>query len=88
VSAASDLIFTRVQYPASISSTKTGWTVGGGLEWAFTRSWSAKIEGLYYDLGSVTTAAGSVPIVTGFTFGKQFDANGGIVRAGLNYRFN
>jgi outer membrane immunogenic protein len=33
------------------SETRTGWTVGGGLEWAFAGNWSAKLEYDYYDFG-------------------------------------
>src|SRR5262249_50501059 len=38
----------------SLSGTRFGWTVGGGLEWMFAPHWSAKAEYLYYDLGSAT----------------------------------
>ncbi|WP_457797141.1 outer membrane protein [Methylocystis sp. S23] len=34
------------------SATRTGWTAGGGLEWAFLPNLSLKIEYLYVDLGS------------------------------------
>jgi outer membrane immunogenic protein len=34
------------------SETRSGWTVGGGLEWAFANNWSAKLEYQYYDFGS------------------------------------
>ncbi|MBB4040991.1 outer membrane immunogenic protein [Microvirga flocculans] len=51
-----------------------GWTVGGGLEYAFTNNLSAKIEGLYVSLDQDTP------------FGS-YDAEFGVVRAGLNYRF-
>ena len=39
------------------SSTQVGWTVGGGVEWAFAPNWSAKLEYLYYDLGSYNIRA-------------------------------
>jgi outer membrane immunogenic protein len=79
---------------ASSSSTNVGWTVGGGLEWMFAHNWSAKLEYLYYDLGSSTVGgvAQSVYAPTGVTglgasqTSAQF--NGHIVRAGLNYHFN
>jgi outer membrane immunogenic protein len=32
------------------SVVKTGWTAGGGVEWAFMPNWSAKVEYLYTDL--------------------------------------
>jgi outer membrane immunogenic protein len=82
----------------SFSDTRVGWTAGGGLEWMFLPNWSAKVEYLYYDLGSVT--ANSSPIVglngvgvVGALFMTSFPQtttrfNGHVVRAGLNYHFN
>jgi outer membrane immunogenic protein len=60
----------------STSETRTGWTVGGGLEANLYGPWSAKIEYLYVDLGSGAAVAGS---------SADFKTN--IVRAGLNYHF-
>ncbi|GGF56250.1 outer-membrane immunogenic protein [Azorhizobium oxalatiphilum] len=63
------------------SSTNTGWTVGGGVEYAVTGNWTFKTEYLYVDLGSndytslTTTDAMSV------------DNAYHVVRAGLNYKF-
>jgi outer membrane immunogenic protein len=79
---------TGQQYYGASSGTKTGWTYGGGLEWAFANKLSLKAEYLYYDLGSETIAvtpyfAGSPP---GLVFAR-FHAMGQIVRTGLNYRF-
>jgi outer membrane immunogenic protein len=60
----SDHRFTRFdsfglsQSAGAMSSTNTGWTAGGGVEWtplAFP-SWSFKAEYLYTDLGSVRDA--------------------------------
>jgi outer membrane immunogenic protein len=34
------------------SSTRTGWTLGVGIEWAFAPCWSAFVEGNYYSFGS------------------------------------
>ena len=39
---------------ASGGETKTGWTLGAGVEHKFSRNWSLKLEYLYYDLGDVT----------------------------------
>lgn len=72
-------------FPSSASVTKTGWTVGGGIEWAAAGKWSAKIEGLYYDLGSLSSAGSAA---NGFMVGKNFDVRGEVLRVGLNYRFN
>jgi outer membrane immunogenic protein len=40
-----------------VSGTRTGWTAGGGIEWAFVPShpgWTVKAEYLYADFGSQT----------------------------------
>jgi outer membrane immunogenic protein len=79
-----------IMFPASASTTKVGWTVGAGVEWGFAGNWSAKLEGLYYDLGTTTLAAGpslSNPGVDGYVRGKDFELHGAIGRVGLNYRF-
>jgi opacity protein-like surface antigen len=44
------------------SETRFGWTAGVGGEWMVTAHWTAKIEYLHYDLGSVTY--GLNPLVT------------------------
>ncbi len=36
----------------SDNETRLGWTVGGGVEWAFNDTWSAEVEYNYIDLGS------------------------------------
>jgi outer membrane immunogenic protein len=82
-----------------ISQTRTGWTAGGGFEWMFAPHWSAKVEYLYYDLGSVTyntllvagcsLIAGCPPGVPLFVNNVQTSTrfNGNIVRAGVNWHF-
>jgi outer membrane immunogenic protein len=77
------------------SNTLVGWTVGGGVEWIFLPNWSAKVEYLYYDLGTATTPTS---VVAGFTNGGDLSwayganararFNGNVIRAGVNYHFN
>jgi outer membrane immunogenic protein len=67
----------------SASGTKQGWTAGAGLEYAFSRNWSTKIEYLYVDLGTATCAQAAC----GFAADKSVDFTANIVRVGLNYRF-
>ena len=66
------------------TTTKAGWTLGAGVEFAVAGPWTAKIEYLYVDLGN-----GSCSIVactgTGITDVK-FNTN--IIRGGINYRFS
>ncbi|AXK80082.1 porin family protein [Pseudolabrys taiwanensis] len=66
----------------SISSDKwgSGWTVGGGVEWAFAGPWSVKAEYLYVNAKSVDLNFGGVNVSTG-------DYHYNVARLGLNYRF-
>jgi outer membrane immunogenic protein len=90
-------------YPAvlggsSYSDTRVGWTAGGGVEWLLHPNWSAKVEYLYYDLGTVTTPGSLLLQTTAFGGGfipwgaavssSSARIDGHIVRAGLNYHFN
>ena len=69
------------------NDTRAGWALGGGVEYAFTNNWTAKVEGLYVDIdrgnkaGSITTGG------TLYTATQSSDSGFGIVRAGLNYKF-
>lgn len=79
-------VSSSIQYSAADTSTQTGWTVGGGLEWKLDRRWSAKTEYLYYDLGNRTvTAPTNLP---GFSYVSTLETRGHILRAGLNYGWN
>jgi outer membrane immunogenic protein len=74
----------------SFSDTRTGWTVGAGIETPFTLlglfgpNWTSKTEYLYVDLGKATTdfTLGAVP--GEYTSRVQEH----IFRTGLNYHFN
>jgi len=72
----------------NVSELRTGWTVGGGAQWAVNRTWSIKAEYLYVDFGSVSVA---VPLsnTPAFTQAMQVGAklSAHIARVGLNYRF-
>ena len=62
-----------------------GWTVGAGVEAALWSNWTAKLEYLYIDFGTVNDALiGIAPITPIVTSSRVTDQ---IVRVGLNYRF-
>jgi len=64
---------------------KLGWTVGAGVEAALWSNWTAKLEYLYIDFGTVNDALiGIAPITPIVTSSRVTDQ---IVRVGLNYRF-
>jgi outer membrane immunogenic protein len=69
----------------SYSTTNTGWTAGGGLEWAFANNWTARAEYLYYHFdGDTVTAADVLNRAVTFT---TDDTNVHVLRAGVNYKF-
>lgn len=84
---------------ADIYDMRVGWALGAGVEYAFAKNLSAKVEYLYYGLGVFAPGAGRVtPLVqTSILTGALAVAdatnlstrfNGHIVRVGLNYRFD
>src|SRR5450759_2368827 len=65
------------------SNSRTGWTIGGGVEWMFAPHWSAFLEGNYMDFGSnsgnVTFNTVPVPVTV--------KATESTVLVGVNYHF-
>ena len=82
--------FPNAAEAAAFSTTKTGYTVGGGIEAGIGGGWTLKGEYLFVDLGSSTVGGLMTPQLFNsntnpFTHSADLRAN--IVRAGLNYRF-
>jgi outer membrane immunogenic protein len=72
--------------PITFSHNSSGWVAGGGVEYGFTNNWSARVEYLYYDLGSVTSTNASTGAA--FVSTQAWDRNKiNVVRAGVNYKF-
>ena len=66
------------------SAIEAGWTVGGGLEFAFAQNWTAKVEYLFVDLpnGACTTVGNC-----GGAAGSIVSFNENVLRAGINFKF-
>jgi outer membrane immunogenic protein len=66
-----------------------GWTAGGGIEYLFTDSVSAKVEYLYVNLGRIACPAGTL---CSFDNANISDGSVGftenLVRVGVNYKFS
>ena len=60
----------------------SGWTIGGGAEWAFAGPWSAKAEYMFARYSSQTYLAALLPPGIGLAADVQ------TIKAGINYRFN
>jgi outer membrane immunogenic protein len=89
-------VFGTAPFAASVSTTKTGWTIGGGVEtslaWlGLSDHWSGKLEYLYVDLGSISNTF-AIPVTgtvtpAAHTFTSTSNLSDNIIRVGLNYRF-
>jgi outer membrane immunogenic protein len=72
---------------------RSGWTVGGGVEYAFTNNLSVKLEGLYVNLDSDNNNNfGSVYVPATNQLFVSYNASNNeneffVVRAGVNFRF-
>ncbi|MDB5643765.1 MAG: hypothetical protein JWN07_3082 [Hyphomicrobiales bacterium] len=72
---------------ASNNKWKTGWTLGGGMEYALTNNWSVKTEALYYKLGKKSYDSSFSDPNSFIVQAGNVKSTGVIGRVGLNYRF-
>jgi outer membrane immunogenic protein len=68
------------------SETRWGWMFGPGVEYAFTDSWSAKLEYNYMDFGTRGVRF-SNPTVALLFLDSNVRERIHVVKAGINYRF-
>lgn len=81
---------------SSLNESRTGWTFGAGVEYAFAPNWSAFVEYDYFDFGTkgvnntlvVTQTPGNNP--PSFTFPIQANSTEkfNVIKVGLNYKFS
>jgi opacity protein-like surface antigen len=64
----------------SFNIERFGWTVGAGIEYAFTDKWSANVEYRHNDFGTATVTSNQFP---GLTFRERSYED--TVRLGINY---
>ena len=83
------LAVTRLKYSfgtatTNLSSTRTNtnWTLGGGLEYAFTDQLGAKVEYLYSQVDARSRSN------LGGTFATRSSPSYNLIRVGLNYHFS
>lgn len=67
------------------NETRWGWMLGGGLEYAFTDAWSAKIEYNYLDFG--TRGVKFTDTTDVFALSTDIRQHIHVVKTGVNYRF-
>ncbi len=62
-----------------------GAVYGGGIEWAFNRNWSVKVEYLHFNLGTISHRATSTGAPANPNF--RHDVSLDTAKLGINYRF-
>jgi outer membrane immunogenic protein len=67
---------------AGVSQTNLGWVIGAGLEAAFFRNWSAKVEYLHIGLGSINCG-----LACGLAAIDNVSFSADLLRGGINYHF-
>jgi len=77
-------------FAGSSNAMATGWTLGGGLEYAISQMWTIKAEYLYVSLGSKSVT--ELGTLNGALAQSSVNANFGrtnfnVARVGFNYRF-
>jgi len=68
---------------AQFASNRSGWTIGGGVEWMFVPNWSAFLEYNYMDFG---TASGAT-VIGGTSYSADLQRDAQEILVGVNYRF-
>jgi outer membrane immunogenic protein len=76
--------FTPAAFFDSNTDTRWGWTVGGGLEYAFTGNWSGRVEYRYSNYGTERVNLPNFLAPPGWS-DVRIDEHA--VRAGISYRF-
>jgi outer membrane immunogenic protein len=79
------------QFSGCDPTWRTGWTIGAGVEHAFTDKISAKLEYLYFDVGHVgynLNSATAPPPPLPAVWNASAGAIGNLIRVGVNFKFN
>jgi len=70
----------------SFSTTRAGWTLGGGLEYAFNANWTVRAEYRYSSFGNFRdTLAATAALIPAAS--ARHNLNENAVRLGVAYKF-
>lgn len=75
--------FTGLPYSFEGLDLRLGWVAGGGVEWAFSRHWSANFEYDYYQFGHNSVLMSDS--INGFTGNMDVKQSIQVVKVGLNF---
>ncbi|MDR3555214.1 MAG: porin family protein [Syntrophobacteraceae bacterium] len=77
-----------IDYPSSVSRTTVGWAAGAGVEYAFSKCWTLRVEYLYIDMGSRSAVANPNMVLDPATrVGYKWQLTDNIVSLGVNFKF-
>jgi len=68
-----------------VSTSRDGWIVGAGIEWAFVNNWIARLEYNYLNFSSHTVNTIIATSLDPFAFSVKETKN--IIKAGISYKF-
>jgi|LQYC01.1.fsa_nt_gi Opacity protein and related surface antigens len=88
VCSSSNVLFTLGgdNYVGSKSDIRTGWTAGGGSEYAVTNNWTLRIEYLFVDLGKQSYSYTN-QYYPGYDYKTDIENQQHVIRLGINYKF-
>ena len=72
----------------NLSASKVGWTAGVGVEFALVDNWTAKVEYLYIDTGTISGTATVPASLGGGSLTETAAIRDNVFRIGVNYRFS
>ena len=78
-------VVTAASAVGTSSTTRAGWTIGAGVEGVIAGNWTAKVEYLYVDLGTINNNYVGVGPFAPLAISSHVTDN--ILRAGINYKF-
>jgi outer membrane immunogenic protein len=88
-------LFTSTTVIDGTRNVSTGWTVGGGFEWALDRKWSVKLEYDYLSFDDAVASTTKIRVLVGkgqLPLNASFDVqspnnSAHTIQIGLNYHF-
>ncbi len=77
-----------VPVSSNVTGKSSGWTAGGGVEYAFYKNMSARVEYLFVDLNGFSSPIPGVASAGPTTVNVNHKYTDNIIRAGLSFYFN
>ena len=75
----------------NVDTTRVGWVVGTGVEYALAPNWTVKGEALYADLGTTEAnwvSPGSQAFPANANYNLRLDTTAALIRGGVNYKLD